>query len=148
MSNIPPSTPPPPPGGQGAAPPPPPPPQQPAGSPPPPPSGGFSTERKIMLVVSYFGIFALIPLLVKKDDREIQWHAKNGLFLFIGFFIVAIALWMVEIAVGDVMGLGCIAWLLGCVLWIGYLVLIIMAIMKALKGQRMRFPYVSDFADK
>lgn len=101
-----------------------------------------------MLVLAYLGIFALIPLLVKKDDREVQWHAKNGLFLFIGFIIVAMALWIVQVAVGDMMGLGCIFWLLGCVLWIGYLVVIIMAIMKAVKGQRMRFPVVSDLADK
>lgn len=147
MSDIPPNTPPPPPGGQGATPPPPPPHQQPAGS-PPPPSGGSDSERTIMLVLSYLGILALIPLLVKKDDREVQWHAKNGLFLFIGFFVIAIALWIVEIAVGDVMGLGCISWLLGCVVWIGYLVVIIMGILKAVKGERLRIPFISDLADK
>ncbi len=157
MSNVPPNSPPPPPGGgQGAAPPPPPPgggqgatpppppPQQPMGS-PPPPSGGSDSERTIMLVLAYLGILALIPLLIKKDDREVQWHAKNGLFLFIAYIVVYIALWAVQWAVRDLMGLGCVFGVLGCVLWIAYLVLIIMAIMKAVKGERMRFPVHQRF---
>ena len=40
-----------------------------------------SSDRTIMLVLSYLGILALIPLLMKKDDPEVQWHAKNGLAL-------------------------------------------------------------------
>lgn len=101
-----------------------------------------------MLVLAYLGILALIPLLIKKDDREVQWHAKNGLFLFIAYIVVYIVLWGVQWAVQDLMGLGCIFGILGCALWIAYLVLIIMAIMKAVKGQRLRIPFVSDLADK
>ena len=101
-----------------------------------------------MLVLAYLGILALIPLLVKKDDREIQWHSKNGLFLFIAYIVVYIIIWGVQWAVQDVMGLGCIFGLLGCVLWIAYLVVIILAIVKAVKGEKFRIPYVSDLADK
>lgn len=99
-----------------------------------------------MLVLSYLGILALIPLLIKKDDRDVQWHAKNGLFLAIAVFAIYLVLWIVDIATGDV--LGCVSAIAGCVLWLGYLVVIIIAIMKAVKGQRMRFPFISDMADK
>jgi len=34
-----------------------------------------------------------------------------------------------------------------CVLALGFLAVIVMAIMKALKGGRMRFPVISEFAD-
>ena len=34
-----------------------------------------------MIVLSYLWILCLIPLLTKKDDPEVQWHAKNGLAL-------------------------------------------------------------------
>jgi uncharacterized membrane protein len=101
-----------------------------------------------MLVLSYLGILALIPLLIKKDDREIQWHAKNGLFLFIAYFVLAIVIWALQWGAGDIMGVGCALSLVGCALWIAYLVVIIMAIVKAVKGQRMRIPFVSEFADK
>ena len=36
-----------------------------------------------MLVLSYLWLASLIPLFTKKDDSEIQWHAKNGLALAI-----------------------------------------------------------------
>lgn len=101
-----------------------------------------------MLVLAYLGILALIPLLIKKDDRDVQWHAKNGLFLFVAYIALYIVIWGVQWAVQDVVGLGCVFGILGCVLWIAYLVVIILAIMKAVKGERMRFPVISDMADK
>src|ERR1700738_3020232 len=65
---------------------------------PPPPSGSAApgSDRTLMVVLSYLWILALIPLLTKKDDREIQWHAKNGLVL-LG---AEIAVWIVFGAIG------------------------------------------------
>ena len=135
---------PPPPSTQGSyTPPPPPPPGGPTGG----PVGGGSSDRTLMLALSYIGILGLVPLLVKKDDRDIKWHAINGLGLMVVFIIA-----MVGITVVTMMDLGCglggILWAVSCLLQVGYIVLIIMAIMKAIKGERMRFPVVSDFADK
>ena len=145
--SVPPAYTPPPPTGGGSYNPPPPP----GGGgayipPPPPPSGPASSDRTIMIVLSYLGILALIPLFVKKDDREVQWHARNGLALFVAYFILII-LWAV---VQHFMpaGVGCGLSFVSCVLWLGYLALCIMGIMKGLKGERLRFPVISDFADK
>ena len=140
MSTVPPSTPPP--GGTYTPPPP----------PPPPPVGGGAapgSDRTLMVVLAYLGILCLIPLLTKKEDRDIQWHAKNGL----SFVIAEIVLWIVLIIVGLVVGripiAGCgVMSVLWCVFGIGILVVHIMAIMKALNGQQFRLPVVSDFADK
>src|SRR5205823_3807031 len=85
--------------------PPPPPPPPPGGSytpPPPPPPGAPApnSDRTIMLVLSYLGILCLIPLLMKKDDPEVQWHAKNGTVLFgaeVVVFIVRIMLIFIRI---------------------------------------------------
>ena len=57
--------------------PPTPPPAPPPEAPPAAPSGGdgVSENRTIMVVLSYLWILALIPLLVEKDDQEVQWHA-------------------------------------------------------------------------
>ena len=113
---------------------------------PPPPAGGAASSDTLMLVLSYLGILALIPLIVKKDDREVQWHARNGLAIFIAYIILIVA-WQIILHFLP-SALSCGLSLVGCVLWIGYLVLIIMAIVKATKGERFRLPVVSEFADK
>jgi uncharacterized membrane protein len=130
--------------------PPPPPPPPPGGSytpPPPPPPGGSapSSDRTIMLVLSYLGILALIPLLVKKDDKEVQWHAKNGLGLTVAWILLWIVIAIVEHFMPSVVSCGIAV--IHCVLALGFLAVIVMAIMKALKGGRMRFPVISEFAD-
>jgi uncharacterized membrane protein len=44
--------------------------------------------------------------------------------------------------------IGCGIAVIHCVLALGFIVVIIMAIMKALKGGRMRFPVITDLAEK
>ena len=66
--------------------PPPPPPSY--APPPPPPAGGASSNKTLMLVLSYLGLLAIIPYVVEKDDKEVQWHAKHGIVLLIAWAIV------------------------------------------------------------
>lgn len=99
-----------------------------------------------MLVLSYLGILCLIPLLAKKDDPEVQWHAKNGTALFgleVIVFIVRIMLFFIRIPF-----LTCGLALAFCVVWLGFLALSIICIMKAVKGERFRIPVLTDFAEK
>src|SRR5437870_11729527 len=114
--HVPPSPPPPPPGGSYTPPPPPPP----AGTKP-------SSDRQIFLVLSYLGILALIPLLTKKDDPEVQWHAKNGLALTVGEIVLYIVLWFVARFLPFGWIIGCVS----CFLPIIFIVLAIILIMKA-----------------
>ena len=133
-------TPPPPPGGGSYTPPPP---------PPPPPAGGGTapgSDRTIMLVLSYLGLLCLIPLLMKKDDPEVQWHAKNGTAL-LGAEIIFCVLELIIIFV-RIPFLGCLTSFVGCFVWIGFLVLSIIGIVKAVGGQRFRIPVLTDFAEK
>src|SRR5688572_33231418 len=121
---VPPTTPPPPGGGAYTPPP-----------PPPPPAGGAGgSDRTLMVVLSYLWILALIPLLTKKDDREVQWHAKNG----IGILIGEIAIWIVITAISYAAPnlFGCGVSVISCVIWIGFLVIRILAIVKGVAGQR------------
>ena len=37
-----------------------------------------------MIVLAYLWLLALVPLLVEKDDPEVQWHAKHGIVLMVG----------------------------------------------------------------
>jgi uncharacterized membrane protein len=126
---------------------PPPPPPPGGGSYTPPPSGpAGSSDRSIMLILSYLGILSLVPLLVKKDDREVQWHAKNGVALFVTEVVIWIGWEVIRHFMPAAIGCGMAA--VSCVIWLGFLAISILAIMKALKGERMRIPVVTDFAEK
>ena len=113
--------------------------------PPPPPSpqpaagggGGESSNRTLMIVLSYLGLLALIPLLMEKDDQEVQWHAKNGL-LMLGLDIVLLLLLGLPI-------LGCI---MTPVVLIVILVIHVIAIVKGLNGERFMVPVLSEYASK
>lgn len=102
-----------------------------------------------MLVLSYLWLLALIPWLTKKDDPEVQWHAKYGLVLTAAEVVVYLAVWILGIvmaAIFDFLGcLGCTLYLIVCV---GVIVLHVLCITKALKGERLLLPVLSDLPDK
>ena len=120
-----------------AAPPPPPPPASSGG-------GGDSSNRTLMIVLSYLGLLALIPLLMEKEDQEVQWHAKHGLVLF-GFWVV---LGIVFSVLSAVPVLGCLALVVSLFLPIAALVVHIVCIVKGINGERFLIPGLSDFANK
>ncbi len=129
--------------------PPPPPPSGPAGGAPPPAGGPVSPNRSIMLVLSYLWILALVPLLVEKEDREVQWHAKHGLVLFGAELAVAILLTILGVVVDTVScAMGCFTTSVSLVFSLVVLVVHVMCIVKALNGQRFLIPYVSPYADR
>jgi uncharacterized membrane protein len=104
-------------------------------------SVGGNTVReqdKIMLVLAYLGIFALIPLLTVKDSEFVKWHAKQGLVMGIAISVLSIVINFIPI-------IGQILW---CVMFVGYLVAVVMGITKSLKGERWPIPVVADLANK
>ena len=115
--------------------------------PPPPPAGGPAggSRDTAMLVLSYLWFLSIIPLVAKKEDPEVQWHAKNGLI----FAIAYTAIEVIFIIIGHFFPLfGCLVSWIPCLIACGYLVVIIMGIVKATSGQRFRLPMLSDYADK
>ncbi|KAA0252400.1 DUF4870 domain-containing protein [Acidobacteria bacterium ACD] len=115
----------------------PPPPPVPPPVPPPLPRQG----NQAMLVLSYLGLLALVPLLVEKNDREVQWHAKHGLVLTVLFVAVFVALNVMSVVIG-------FFWLLSPLVWLLWLVVTVLAIVKALDGKRFLIPGISELADK
>ena len=73
--------------------------------PPPLPTGGTqSSNRGVMIVLSYLWLLALVPLLVEKDDKEVQWHAKHGIVLMVAEIVFWIAMSIVQIVLGSLLG--------------------------------------------
>lgn len=122
----------------------------PPGSVPPPgnvpPAGAPSSNRTIMIVLSYLWLLALVPLLVEKDDKEVQWHAKHGIVLMVAEIVLWIATTVLQVLLGTI--LGCVVGLLSFFVWIGILVVHILCIVKGVGGQRFLIPGVSQYANR
>ncbi|MCA1586295.1 MAG: hypothetical protein LC791_16485 [Acidobacteria bacterium] len=111
-----------------------------------PTSGAPSSNRNVMIVLSYLWLLALVPLVVEKEDREVQWHAKHGLVLLIAEVVLWVLVTIIQMVVG--MMLGCIVGVMGLVLWVGILIVHIMAIVKGINGQRLIIPGISEYASR
>ena len=111
------------------------------------PGSAHSSNRNLMIVLSYLWLLALVPLLTEKNDREVQWHAKHGLVL-LGVEILAwIALSIVSMATAT-FDLGCTGCMLNSIVWVVFLVIRVVAIVKGVNGQRLIIPGVSQYADR
>ena len=119
-----------------------------ATTPPPIPtgSGAQSSNRGVMIVLSYLWLLALVPLLVEKDDKEVQWHAKHGLVLVVAEIVFWIAVSIVQVALGSI--LGYIVGFLGLFVWVAIVILHVRAMVKGVNGGRPIIPGVSQYADR
>lgn len=121
------------------------PPMPPSAPPPPPPAvAPDQTNRTLLLVAAYLWFLAIIPLLVEKEDKEVQWHAKHGLVLFGIEFALSIVFGVLTM----IPVLGCIITIVWVVVGLGILVLHVLCIMKAINGQRFLIPGISDLANR
>lgn len=87
-----------------------------------------------MAVVAYILFF--LPLLTEaKNDPFVKYHVKQGLVLFITWFIVGAVSWMPFVFL--------IAWALN----LGLFVLFIIGIMNAIAGKEAPLPLIGQFAE-
>ena len=117
--------------------------------PSPSPSPSASSNRGVMIVLSYLWLLALVPLLVEKEDKEVQWHAKHGIVLM----VAEIAFWIALSIVGGLLsaitaGFGCLGLFVTPIISLVILGLHVFAIIKGLNGQRLMIPVVSEYASK
>ena len=104
--------------------------------PPPPPGPRAPRDEKILLVLCYVGLLALVPYLVSRDAPPLRFHARQGLALaLLGIGCAALALVPYLGFIGQ-LGLA------------GVLALSILGIVKALEGARWRMPVAADVADR
>ncbi|MBR6133689.1 MAG: DUF4870 domain-containing protein [Bacilli bacterium] len=89
----------------------------------------------LMCILSYFGILALIPYLSKKDDDFIQFHAKQGLNIFIIEIIASFGIGFIS----GLTGLSILS-LASTAVSVFALALDIMGIVAATKGERKVLP--------
>ena len=117
-------------------------------APPPPPAaegspGEVPSNRNLMIVLSYLWILFLIPLLVDKDDKVVQWHAKHGLVLTVAEMLLHFVLYAITAT-----GIGCIFAVFIPIVLVGFVVIRVVCIIKGINGERFMIPGISQFADK
>jgi uncharacterized membrane protein len=114
-------------------------------SPPPAaePKEGASENRGLMIVLAYLWILFLIPLLLEKKDREVQWHAKNGMVLTVLEFLIQIMLNLIMAT-----GVGCVFAIFVPFVFLGFALIRLVAIVKGLNGERFVVPGISQYADR
>jgi uncharacterized membrane protein len=108
-----------------------------------------SPNRGVMIVLAYLWPLALVPLLVEKEDPEVQWHAKHGIVLMIAEIVLLLLFLVVNVIVSlATFGLGCVLGMLVIFLWIAILAVHAMAIITGLNGKRFLLPGISEYANR
>jgi uncharacterized membrane protein len=108
-----------------------------------------SPNRNVMLVLAYLWPLAVVPLLLDREDAEVQWHAKHGIVLMIAELVLALAISVItSIATLMTFGAGCVLSLFFIFLWVAILGVHVAAIIKAIGGSRLIIPGVSDYASR
>ncbi len=83
---------------------------------------------------------AIVFLLVEPYSKNsyIRFHSWQSIFLGIAAFAIQVVLSVIPV----------IGWILIPFVLIGFLVLWIIVLLKALKGQRFKLPFIGDLAEK
>jgi uncharacterized membrane protein len=117
-------------------------------------------EDMILAMIGYLPMMFFIPLLVGKPNSFARFHGRQSLFLFVGFAVLWVAIWIVDVLFGRMMGnvliLGflfrAIAWLVynvvGVAVSLLYLALAIAAIVQAALGREWRIPFLSAYMNR
>ena len=107
-----------------------------AGSQPRATEGSIADESRAAMIMAYLPFLCFVPLLSMKDNREVLFHARQGVMLFL--IELAAALFLVD-AISDIIFKGVL---------FSALILSVAGIYFASKGQRYRLPVVGDWAEK
>ena len=89
-------------------------------------------SNKVMAILAYIWLLFLVPLLAAKDSKFAQFHAYQGISLFITWVIV------------NVIGM-ILPYTLSGLVTIGVLVLAIIGIMNAYQGKAKPLPLIGKF---
>jgi len=92
------------------------------------PSTKVSSDDKLWGALSYLWILSIIVLATKKDNEFVRFHANQGVSIFIASFVL--------------MFIPVIGWALNLILGI----IAIIAIIKALQGEKWPMPVGADVA--
>lgn len=96
-------------------------------------------ESKVLAAIGYISILCFVPLILARDSKFAQFHAKQGLVLFIAeliaMFVSAIVGWI-----------PIIGWLTVLAMYALLLAFAIIGLLKALAGEKWEMPVLGKYA--
>lgn len=96
-------------------------------------------ENKVIAAVGYLGILFLVPLLAKKDSPFAQYHAKQGMVLFIAMIIAQFGWFLYWIPF--------VGWLIGLAIYGFLFVLFVMGLVNAFGGKTVPLPLIGKLGE-
>jgi uncharacterized membrane protein len=109
------------------------------------------------------GIIAIICLIMEKENRFVKFHALQSLLWIALYIVVVIALMILGVIIG-ILGIaassasssagagvgliGMLVWLIWLVVFFGWLIMLILAAVKAYGGVLYKLPIVGNMAEK
>ena len=105
-------------------------------------SSGDSNDA-LMGVLAYLGILCLIPLLAAKDSDFAQYHAKQGLTLFVAEIALSVLYWVAGFIAIVTSGFGFLLFPLLGLVWVGLVVLSIIGIVNVGNKKKAPLPIIA-----
>jgi uncharacterized membrane protein len=109
------------------------------------------------------GILAIVCLIMEKENRFVRFHALQSILWLAVYIVVIIALMILGVIIG-ILGvaasaasssagagvgiIGMLVWLLWLAVFLGWLIMLIMAAVKAYGGIEYKLPIVGNMAEK
>jgi uncharacterized membrane protein len=136
-----------------------PPPNAPLSAPPGGQGGKTSTglDTNVAAALSYIGIVGLIFFFIEKNNPFVRFHAMQCLLTSVGGGVLVIVLAIVTAIIGVILAsisqglatiVGILIYLLILLIWLGIFGALIFGAIKAYKGEKYKFPFVGDMAEK
>jgi hypothetical protein len=102
-----------------------------------------------MIVLAYLWVLAFIPLIVERQDPDVQWHARHGLVLMTAELVLMFGfIVIISLVTLRTMGVGCALAVFFVFGFVGVLALHVVAILKGISGGRLIIPGLSAYADR
>lgn len=89
-------------------------------------------KERVKAALSYVFVLFLLPL-ADRNSEFCQFHAKQGLVLFLTWVLVSFVSWLPFV---------------GWIAWVSALVVNIMAIVKTLRGEKWVLPLIGQYAQR
>src|SRR5215471_16379792 len=94
-------------------------------------------RRSATLLLCYLPLLSVIALLTRNTDRDVRWHARNGLLIFGTVVLIGVSATLLGLLVPSI---GCLYGVTMALTLVAYSLVTILAVVKALHGERLIVP--------
>lgn len=114
------------------------------------PVGSDNLEDRVFAALSYISILFVVPLILKNEDGDIHYHAKQGLALFGAEVVVWFALFLLDTFLTAIFPNRelVVVRAIGALAWVAFMGLSIAGVYMAGRGKRWKMPVIGRMASK